>query len=99
VKSVDVKGQWSAEYKNIKLGEQPASLFELPNGYNRIAFSRDWISLVKQIQFAGFSDGIAIARKAGLRVEEDAQLSHHQSASFIDPVTGSTVLDISVNID
>jgi hypothetical protein len=92
--------QWSVEYKNIKPGEQPASLFELPSGYNRIAFSRDWISVVKQIEFAGgLSKGISIARKAGLRVEEGSQLPNYQSASFIDPVTGSTVLHIGVNID
>jgi hypothetical protein len=100
VKSQDVKAQWSVEYKNIKPGEQPASLFELPSGYNRIAFSRDWISVVKQIEFAGgLSKGISIARKAGLRVEEGSQLPNYQSASFIDPVTGSTVLHIGVNID
>jgi len=102
VKSQDVKAQWSAEYKNIKPGEQPASLFELPSGYNRIAFSRDWTPVVKQIAFAGalgLSKGISIARKAGLRVEEGSQLPNYRSASFIDPVTGSTVLHIDVNSD
>lgn len=100
VKSQDADGGWSAEYKNIKLGDQPPSLFELPTGYNRIAFSRDWTSVIKQIEFAGgLPQEIEIARKAGLRVEEGARLPDYQSASFFDPVTGNPVLNISVNID
>jgi hypothetical protein len=100
VKSQDVDGGWSAEYKNIKFGDQPASLFELPAGYNRIAFSRDWKSVVKQIEFAGgLPDGIEIARKAGMRVEEGTRLPDYQSVSFIDPVTGNSVLNMSVNTD
>jgi hypothetical protein len=100
LKSQDEDGEWVAEYKNIKVGNQPASLFELPNGYNRIAFSRDWRSVVKQIEFAGgLPQEIEIARKAGLRVEEGAQLRDYVSASFVDPVTGNPVLNISVNSD
>lgn len=100
VKSQDEDGKWAAEYKNIKVGDQPTSLFELPTGYNRIAFSRDWRSVVKQIEFAeGLPQGIEIARKAGLRVEEGPRLPDYQSASFIDPVTGNPVLNIGVNID
>src|SRR5215472_7980462 len=87
VKTQDVQGQWSAEYQNIKLGDQPASLFELPMGYNRIAFSRDWRSVVEQIEFAGgLSQGIEIARKAGLSVEQGAKQPDYQSVSFIDAV-------------
>lgn len=96
VKSQDVDALWKAEYKNIKVGDQPTTLFELPTGYNRIAFSRDWTSVVKQIEFAGgLPQEIEIARKAGLRVEEGARLPDYQSANFIDPVTGNSVLNIS----
>lgn len=35
VKSAAVDGSWSSEYKNIKKGRQPASLFELPAGYKK----------------------------------------------------------------
>lgn len=100
VKRQGADGTWVAEYKHIKIADQPASLFELPAGYSRIAFSRDWRSIVQQIELAGEpSQEIEIARKAGLRVEEEQQSPDHRSASFVDPVTGSTVLDISVNID
>jgi hypothetical protein len=37
VKMAAVDGSWTMEYKNIKLGSQPASLFELPPGYNKMA--------------------------------------------------------------
>jgi hypothetical protein len=100
VKSQDGDGKWTAEYKNIKVGDQPGSLFELPAGYNRIAFSRDWKSVVQQIELAeGLPEGIEIARKAGLRVEEEPQLPDYHSASFFDPATGNPVLNIGVNID
>lgn len=36
-------GSWVMEYRNIKLGRQPASLFELPAGYKK--FSPDFSSL------------------------------------------------------
>ncbi len=35
VKSAAIDGSWSSEYKNIKRGKQPASLFELPAGYKK----------------------------------------------------------------
>ena len=37
VKMAAVDGSWTMEYKNIKMGTQPASLFELPSGYNKMA--------------------------------------------------------------
>ena len=35
VKSMAADGSWSAEYKNIKKGKQPAAVFELPAGYKK----------------------------------------------------------------
>jgi len=35
MKSAGVDGSWTTEYVNIKLGKQPASLFELPAGYKK----------------------------------------------------------------
>ena len=37
VRMAAVDGSWTMEYKNIKLGAQPPSLFELPSGYNKMA--------------------------------------------------------------
>ena len=37
VKTAAVDGSWSMEYKDIKLGSQPDSLFELPAGYQKMA--------------------------------------------------------------
>lgn len=36
VKSAAVDGSWSQEYKNIKMGPQPDSLFEVPSGYKKM---------------------------------------------------------------
>ena len=35
VKTEDVDGQWKQEYKNIKMGKQDDSLFEIPAGYEK----------------------------------------------------------------
>ena len=35
VKSSAVDGSWTQEYRNIKMGSQPNSLFEVPSGYNK----------------------------------------------------------------
>ena len=35
VKSAAVDGSWSSELRNIKMGRQPAALFELPRGYKK----------------------------------------------------------------
>ena len=35
IKTTAVDGSWSQEYKNIKLGSQPDSLFEVPAGYTK----------------------------------------------------------------
>ena len=37
VKSQDEKGTWSTEYKNVKLGPQDPSLFEIPAGYQKMS--------------------------------------------------------------
>jgi len=37
VKMAAVDGSWSVEYKDIKIGGQPDSLFELPEGYKKTA--------------------------------------------------------------
>lgn len=39
IKTASLDGSWSAEYKNIKTGPQPDSLFEVPAGYKK--FSAD----------------------------------------------------------
>jgi len=39
LKTASIDGSWSAEYRNIKTGPQPDSLFELPAGYKK--FSMD----------------------------------------------------------
>ncbi len=36
VKTSAVDGSWTQEFRNIKMGSQPASLFELPSGYQKI---------------------------------------------------------------
>ncbi len=36
VKQADEKGAWSKEYRNIRLGPQDPSLFEIPAGYKKI---------------------------------------------------------------
>jgi hypothetical protein len=37
VKTRDEKGTWSTEYKNVKLGPQDPSLFEIPAGYQKMS--------------------------------------------------------------
>jgi len=36
VKTAAVDGSWSMEYTDIKIGDQPDSLFEIPAGYNKM---------------------------------------------------------------
>lgn len=36
VKTAAVDGSWSMEYKDIKIGNQPDSLFEIPSGYKKM---------------------------------------------------------------
>ena len=36
VKSADINNKWIQEFKNIKMGAQPDSLFEIPAGYNKM---------------------------------------------------------------
>jgi hypothetical protein len=35
IKTEDVNGKWKQEYKNIKMGKQDDSLFEIPEGYKK----------------------------------------------------------------
>jgi outer membrane lipoprotein-sorting protein len=37
VKSAAIDGSWSTEYRNIKMGSQPDSLFEVPSGYKKMS--------------------------------------------------------------
>ena len=36
IKMAAVDGTWTMEYKNIKMGSQPARLFELPSDYKKM---------------------------------------------------------------
>ncbi len=38
IKTAAVDGSWVQEYKNIKIGSQPDSLFEVPAGYQKFQF-------------------------------------------------------------
>lgn len=37
VKTAAIDGSWTVEYRNIKMGGQPDSLFEVPAGYKKMA--------------------------------------------------------------
>ena len=37
-KTAAVDGSWTMEYKNIKIGAQPAELFEIPAGYTKMSY-------------------------------------------------------------
>jgi hypothetical protein len=37
VKSAAIDGSWTVEYRNVKMGSQPDSLFEIPAGYKKMA--------------------------------------------------------------
>jgi hypothetical protein len=37
IKTAAVDGGWAMEYRNIKMGSQPDSLFEAPKGYKKTA--------------------------------------------------------------
>lgn len=40
VKSAAIDGTWSSEYRKIKKGPQPSSLFELPSGYKKFSMPK-----------------------------------------------------------
>lgn len=40
VKTAAVDNSWTMEYKNIKLGRQPASLFEVPADYQKFSYQK-----------------------------------------------------------
>ena len=99
VRSQDAEGQWSTEYRNVRLGTPSPSLFEIPKSYSRIAYSRDWRAVSTQMNFAEeTSDEIAIAKRAGLRVLEHTRLLPEDNPSiadvqFSDPVTMNGIVD------
>lgn len=37
IKSAAVDGSWTVEYKNLKIGKQPDTLFEIPAGYQKFS--------------------------------------------------------------
>ncbi len=100
VKSQDAGGQWSTEHRNVRLGAQSPSLFEIPVGHTRIAYSRDWAAVSRQMDFAeSMTDSIAIAKRVGLRVLESKKLSLPEddpyvgSVAFSDPVTKTPIVE------
>ncbi|MBI5399252.1 hypothetical protein HZB07_01355 [Candidatus Saganbacteria bacterium] len=40
MKTADAGGTWSNEIRNLRIGVQPAALFELPSGYRRVPIPR-----------------------------------------------------------
>ncbi len=50
VKSASADGSWTVEYKNIKQGKQPASLFKIPKGYKKFSFGAALMSGTKDKQ-------------------------------------------------
>lgn len=44
VKTAAEDGSWSMEYKNIKTGKQPESLFEIPPGYKKFSYGMPSLS-------------------------------------------------------
>jgi hypothetical protein len=84
VKSQEADGQWSTEYRNVRLGAQSTSLFQIPVGYTRIAYSRDWTAVSTQMNFVEeMTDEIAIAKRAGLRVLETRRLSLPEDNPYV----------------
>ena len=47
VKSAAADGSWTLEYKNIKSGKQPASLFKIPAGYKKFSLGGAFMSGTK----------------------------------------------------
>lgn len=54
VKTSAIDGSWSHELRNIKIGTQPDSLFEIPAGYQKMQMP----------QFPGMPSGINMMKKA-----------------------------------
>jgi hypothetical protein len=106
VKSRAADGQWSAEYTNIRLGAQSASLFLVPERYARLTYSQDWTAALRQIKFAEeLSDQIAIAKRAGLRIFRDELLSLPEDnpsmagVGFIDPIRSTSIVGPTIDVD
>ena len=54
IKSAAIDGSWSVEYKNIKTGPQPGSLFELPADYKKFSMEMpDMGSMMKDMETKG----------------------------------------------
>ena len=57
VKTAAVDGSWSSEFKDIKIGRQDASLFEIPEGYKKMAMGMP--------DMQGFSKAMSEAAQGG----------------------------------
>ena len=58
LKTAAVDGSWSTELKNIKVGRQDPSLFEIPEGYKKLSAGMpDMESLAKSMKEAGQGGG------------------------------------------
>jgi len=55
IKVTDEKGSWSFEYKNLKIGPQNASLFEVPAGYAKFSMG-NMAEMAKQFKQQADSD-------------------------------------------
>ncbi len=53
VKTVAEDGSWSVEYKNIKTGTQPGSLFEIPLGYQKVSYDMPSLPAAGNVPDAG----------------------------------------------
>lgn len=103
------QGEWSSEYSNVQLGPQDPSLFEIPQGYTTIRYSKDWTAFTNQIKVEADPSKAALnAHAAGLTVIGDDPTLFTGSASqnrsdysfeAVDPVTQGEVLRMHVIVD
>ena len=47
IKAAALDGSWTMEYRNIKMGKQPTSLFEVPKGYRKIEIHGSDVTVTK----------------------------------------------------
>jgi hypothetical protein len=103
------QGEWSSEYSNVQLGPQDPSLFEIPQGYTMIRYSKDWTAITNQMKAeADPSKAASNAHSAGLTVIGDDPTLFAGSASqnrsdysfeAVDPVTQAEVLRMHIIVD
>lgn len=48
LKTADVNNKWVHEFKNVKVGSQPDSLFEVPDGYNKMKMPGMLFNMMRQ---------------------------------------------------